>query len=199
MQAGRATARHVRLVMRPHRVLDACMRVVSVVHWHVPVAVAGLGRDHGRCIGWDGRRRSDGGATVILLLLLLLLVLVCGGGGGGRRGHLAAAVVSSRSACGRVWIRLLVLMLPLGVHGGQTAAAGEPLERWRGGGGFVVVVVVVVAVVIVVGLVVTEGDDEREKTVSVVAAAAAASAATVVVPQSCFWSSLPRCWCSSSS
>lgn len=85
VQAGRAAsasaARHVRLVMGPHCVLDAGVGVVGVSHRGVAVAVArlvagGHGRDDsGRRVPVmeDGRRDADcsgGGGSVCVILVV---------------------------------------------------------------------------------------------------------------------------------
>ncbi len=79
---GAATGREVRLVMRPHCVLDAGVGIVNVSHGNVAVAVAWLDRHHGRgtstwrrviCVMHDGRSRaySSGGGSSIGMILIV--------------------------------------------------------------------------------------------------------------------------------
>lgn len=127
VQVDGTATREVRLVMRPHGILDAGVGIVGIMHSDVAVAVAHVGGGNGGGNGGgggivvDGGRgrsstRLDGDAAVELVVFV----------SSGRRGlasvvpgHLAAAVMSPRGAGrGRVGIRL-----PLGIHG----------WRWLGG------------------------------------------------------------------
>lgn len=104
--------------MRPHRIFDTSMGIVSVVHGDVTVAVAKLGRGNVRSSGivvagsrGSGRTRVDRDSAMELIVFVsgrrrgLLRSIVSG--------HLAGTVMSPRSAGrGGVWVRL-----PLGIHG----------------------------------------------------------------------------------
>lgn len=78
---GTAAGRQLWLVMRPHCILDAGVRIMNVSHGNVAVAVAWLNRHHGRststgrviCVVQDGRSRAysgSGGGSIGMILVV---------------------------------------------------------------------------------------------------------------------------------
>lgn len=118
VEIGRSAAGGVRLVVRSHRILDARMGVVGVVHWNVAVAVPQLGARDGR-----GRGGGSGGARVVLLVIFVArgrgTGLMLGRGVVSTHGLLVlcSAVMPSRGAGRRV--RGVLLLPLLGIHGSR--------------------------------------------------------------------------------
>lgn len=130
MQGGGTTTRHVRLVMGPHGVLDACVGVDSVAHSNVAISVARLTSGHGgddRVPVVDGRSSSNGGDGAGGM------ILVVGVGGrwrvlpSRRRRHLRSAIVTARGSPGRV-----VILLPVGIHCSGSAGQWPATEAVGG-------------------------------------------------------------------
>lgn len=127
--------------MRPHGILDAGVRFLSVMHGDIAIAVAGHstgghGR-HGRGRGRIGAVKNNGltsrvkrGQDRSAAMMVRMIVPVARGEGRLRLacvipGHLSSTVVSSR-ATSRVGIRLL---LPRGmIHGEGCSSKGGAVE-----------------------------------------------------------------------
>jgi hypothetical protein len=105
------------LMMRPHWILHARVSAVSIMHGNIAIAVAYLRTRHER------RRRIGGpggpctGDTAEILLVIFVLT-----SGRCRSSHLFNAILSPCVTTSRINVGLLVLVLPLVIHGDQATA-----------------------------------------------------------------------------